>query len=107
MNNPSKLIDCLVCAEYNNATLQEVEKSGGFLKVAENKIQEEIEIYVRAQDPNGIWVTCNALDLDEESFKRLILDKLNQAEILFGLSTGKAKIPYRCTKTKEELDNVS
>jgi hypothetical protein len=34
------------------------------------------QVFVRAQDENGKWGAFDALDLDDESFRMFILDKL-------------------------------
>ena len=41
------------------------------------------QVFVRAQTPSGKWVSADVLDLDEQSFKLFVLDRM----IHFGMVT--------------------
>jgi hypothetical protein len=42
------------------------------------------QVFVRAIDKNEKWAAVDALDLDDESFRAFILEKLHQAGLIYG-----------------------
>jgi hypothetical protein len=57
---------------------------------------ERGQIFVRALNSKGRWVTADALDLDEESFRRLILTGLWKLGALTAIKEVKEEpTPYR------------
>lgn len=44
-----------------------------------------LEVFVRAKTSDGRWVSVNAADLDERSFRLLILHKLAESNVFTAL----------------------
>jgi len=63
---------------------------------------ERIEYYARAKTADNMWATVNILDLDERSFRRLILRKVGPSIGLMGVKCGEESKPYRTGLLKEE-----
>ncbi len=56
------------------------------------------EVYVRARSPSGRWWSAPAIELDEDSFRRFVLDTLHKHGLVVGLRTGMT--PDYTTKTE-------
>ncbi len=57
---------------------------------------ERGQVFVRALNSEGHWSSVDALDLDEESFKRFVLAGLTKVGIIFALMKEEGEAtPYR------------
>ena len=65
---------------------------------------QRIEVYVRARTPKGRWVSANALDLNEDSFRRLLLRKMVEAGMLVGVRVPDVEEPIYETRDEVEED---
>lgn len=59
-------------------------------------------VYVRAKTRDGQWSTINAMDLDEQSFKLFVLERLANAGMLVAIR-GEEEIVKTTPYTKEEI----
>ncbi len=57
---------------------------------------EKGQVFVRALNSEGKWDSVDALDLDEESFRRFVLTSLNRARVVSAmLKEGGESSPLR------------
>lgn len=53
-------------------------------------------VYVRAQDETGKFGSANAMDLDDESFRRFVLDRMANSGVVIATPTEEGeRVPYR------------
>jgi hypothetical protein len=62
------------------------------------------DVFVRARTSDGAWAAINALDLDERSFRQLILNRLAEAGLFAQLRTEGEAEPLTTALTKEQVE---
>jgi hypothetical protein len=61
-------------------------------------------VFVRAQLPNGRWVSADVLDLTQESFNAFVLGRLHHARLVAGLRHPDGEeIPLQVRPDREHL----
>ena len=59
--------------------------------------------WVRAKSPKGVWHSADAMDLDEESFRRFTLEMLNRAGAVCAMAD-RPDFEYRTTTEPSDED---
>lgn len=64
-----------------------------------------LEVFVRAQTSDDRWASVNAADLDERSFRLLILDRLAAAGLFVAVNTDDKRLDLRTPLTNQQPED--
>lgn len=65
---------------------------------------ENYEVFVRAKTSDNRWATVSAFDLDDRSFRQLVMHRLVEAGLLTGMKVKDEPLTTPLTKAQAEGD---